>query len=161
MRNSCNYCKRIKVTVVSFATSISQINTACMIIFKICMLSALICLLISSTSNGKVYVAQVKRRSDARKIYDTAKKQGKTAGLVATKSVQNLFNTFSTGTCFWQNPSVQASTKNCNRLCFIYFSGLARQTCCLQNERVNKNPYSFSYTVADVLNNKSFLLNHH
>uniref|UniRef100_A0A673N4F7 Inter-alpha-trypsin inhibitor heavy chain family member 6 n=1 Tax=Sinocyclocheilus rhinocerous TaxID=307959 RepID=A0A673N4F7_9TELE len=42
-------------------------------------------LLISSTSNGKVYVAQVKRRTDARKIYDTAKKQGKTAGLVATK----------------------------------------------------------------------------
>uniref|UniRef100_A0A673MYF9 Inter-alpha-trypsin inhibitor heavy chain family member 6 n=1 Tax=Sinocyclocheilus rhinocerous TaxID=307959 RepID=A0A673MYF9_9TELE len=37
------------------------------------------------TSNGKVYVAQVKRRTDARKIYDTAKKQGKTAGLVATK----------------------------------------------------------------------------
>ncbi|KAL1250048.1 hypothetical protein QQF64_021053, partial [Cirrhinus molitorella] len=37
------------------------------------------------TSNGKVYVAQVKKRTDARKIYDTAKKQGKTAGLVATK----------------------------------------------------------------------------
>ncbi|XP_030623543.1 inter-alpha-trypsin inhibitor heavy chain H6 [Chanos chanos] len=37
------------------------------------------------TSNGKVYVAQVKERSAARKIYDAAKKQGKTAGLVATK----------------------------------------------------------------------------
>ncbi|XP_067302212.1 inter-alpha-trypsin inhibitor heavy chain H6 [Pseudorasbora parva] len=37
------------------------------------------------TSNGKAYVAQVKSRTDARKIYDTAKKQGKTAGLVATK----------------------------------------------------------------------------
>ncbi|XP_016404481.1 inter-alpha-trypsin inhibitor heavy chain H6-like [Sinocyclocheilus rhinocerous] len=37
------------------------------------------------TSNGKVYVAQVKKRTDARKIYDNAKKQGKTAGLVATK----------------------------------------------------------------------------
>lgn len=40
-----------------------------------------------STSNGKVYVAQVKERAAARKIYDAAKKQGKTAGLVATKSV--------------------------------------------------------------------------
>uniref|UniRef100_A0A4W6DBD5 Inter-alpha-trypsin inhibitor heavy chain family member 6 n=1 Tax=Lates calcarifer TaxID=8187 RepID=A0A4W6DBD5_LATCA len=37
-------------------------------------------------SNGKVYVAQVKERAAARKIYDAAKKQGKTAGLVATKS---------------------------------------------------------------------------
>lgn len=40
-----------------------------------------------STSNGKVYVAQVTERAAARKIYDAAKKQGKTAGLVATKSV--------------------------------------------------------------------------
>uniref|UniRef100_A0A667YL01 Inter-alpha-trypsin inhibitor heavy chain family member 6 n=1 Tax=Myripristis murdjan TaxID=586833 RepID=A0A667YL01_9TELE len=31
------------------------------------------------TSNGKVYVAQVKERAAARKIYDAAKKQGKTA----------------------------------------------------------------------------------
>ncbi|KAK7884555.1 hypothetical protein WMY93_027678 [Mugilogobius chulae] len=38
-----------------------------------------------ATSNGKVYVAQVKERSAARKIYDAAKKQGRTAGLVATK----------------------------------------------------------------------------
>uniref|UniRef100_A0A665TWE3 Inter-alpha-trypsin inhibitor heavy chain family member 6 n=1 Tax=Echeneis naucrates TaxID=173247 RepID=A0A665TWE3_ECHNA len=38
------------------------------------------------TSNGKVYAAQVKERAAARKIYDAAKKQGKTAGLVATKS---------------------------------------------------------------------------
>uniref|UniRef100_A0A8C3A1F4 Inter-alpha-trypsin inhibitor heavy chain family member 6 n=1 Tax=Cyclopterus lumpus TaxID=8103 RepID=A0A8C3A1F4_CYCLU len=38
------------------------------------------------TSNGKVYVAQVKERAAARKMYDAAKKQGKTAGLVATKS---------------------------------------------------------------------------
>ncbi|CDQ59440.1 unnamed protein product [Oncorhynchus mykiss] len=37
------------------------------------------------TSNGKVHIAQVKERSVARKIYDAAKKQGKTAGLVATK----------------------------------------------------------------------------
>ncbi|KAI4872521.1 hypothetical protein NFI96_025144 [Prochilodus magdalenae] len=37
------------------------------------------------TSNGKVYVAEVKERAAARKIYDTAKKQGKAAGLVATK----------------------------------------------------------------------------
>uniref|UniRef100_A0A8C3A1E3 Inter-alpha-trypsin inhibitor heavy chain family member 6 n=1 Tax=Cyclopterus lumpus TaxID=8103 RepID=A0A8C3A1E3_CYCLU len=33
------------------------------------------------TSNGKVYVAQVKERAAARKMYDAAKKQGKTAGL--------------------------------------------------------------------------------
>lgn len=32
-------------------------------------------------------MAQVKERAAARKIYDAAKKQGKTAGLVATKSV--------------------------------------------------------------------------
>uniref|UniRef100_A0A4W5QKJ5 Inter-alpha-trypsin inhibitor heavy chain family member 6 n=1 Tax=Hucho hucho TaxID=62062 RepID=A0A4W5QKJ5_9TELE len=38
------------------------------------------------TSNDKVYIAQVKERSAARKIYDAAKKQGKTAGLIATKS---------------------------------------------------------------------------
>ncbi|CAL8368265.1 unnamed protein product [Lota lota] len=37
------------------------------------------------TSDGKVYVAQVQERTAARKIYDAAKKQGKTAGLVATK----------------------------------------------------------------------------
>ncbi|XP_041860362.1 inter-alpha-trypsin inhibitor heavy chain H6 [Melanotaenia boesemani] len=39
----------------------------------------------SITSNGKVYVAQVKERTAARRIYDAAKKQGKAAGLVATK----------------------------------------------------------------------------
>ncbi|KAI4824186.1 hypothetical protein KUCAC02_012720 [Chaenocephalus aceratus] len=38
-----------------------------------------------STSNGKVYVGQVTERAAARNIYDAAKKQGKTAGLVATK----------------------------------------------------------------------------
>ncbi|KAM9444892.1 inter-alpha-trypsin inhibitor heavy chain H6 isoform 1-T1 [Clarias gariepinus] len=37
------------------------------------------------TSNGKVHVAEVKERAAARKIYDDAKKQGKTTGLVATK----------------------------------------------------------------------------
>lgn len=37
------------------------------------------------SSDGKVYVAQVKERAAARKIYDAAKKQGRTAGLVATK----------------------------------------------------------------------------
>ncbi|XP_046725167.1 inter-alpha-trypsin inhibitor heavy chain H6 isoform X2 [Silurus meridionalis] len=37
------------------------------------------------TSNGKVHVAEVKERAVARKIYDDAKKQGKTTGLVATK----------------------------------------------------------------------------
>ncbi|XP_072553342.1 inter-alpha-trypsin inhibitor heavy chain H6 [Salminus brasiliensis] len=37
------------------------------------------------TSNGKAYVAEVKERAAARKIYDAAKKQGKAAGLVATK----------------------------------------------------------------------------
>ncbi|XP_037337087.2 inter-alpha-trypsin inhibitor heavy chain H3 [Pungitius pungitius] len=37
------------------------------------------------TSNGKVYMAQVKERAAARKMYDAAKKQGKAAGLVATK----------------------------------------------------------------------------
>uniref|UniRef100_A0A672IRI4 Inter-alpha-trypsin inhibitor heavy chain family member 6 n=1 Tax=Salarias fasciatus TaxID=181472 RepID=A0A672IRI4_SALFA len=36
---------------------------------------------ISNFTIGKVYVAQVKERAAARKIYDAAKKQGKTAGL--------------------------------------------------------------------------------
>lgn len=40
-----------------------------------------------STSDGKAYLAQVTERAAARKIYDAAKKQGKTAGLVATKWV--------------------------------------------------------------------------
>ncbi|XP_077369388.1 inter-alpha-trypsin inhibitor heavy chain H6 isoform X2 [Festucalex cinctus] len=39
----------------------------------------------SITSSGKEYVAQVKERATARKIYDAAKKHGKTAGLLATK----------------------------------------------------------------------------
>lgn len=39
----------------------------------------------TSTSNGKVYVSEVKMRNAARKMYDAAKKQGKTAALVATK----------------------------------------------------------------------------
>ncbi|XP_057685426.1 inter-alpha-trypsin inhibitor heavy chain H6 [Corythoichthys intestinalis] len=39
----------------------------------------------SIISNGKVYTAQVKERAMARKMYDAAKKQGKAAGLLATK----------------------------------------------------------------------------
>ncbi|XP_077579050.1 inter-alpha-trypsin inhibitor heavy chain H6 [Stigmatopora nigra] len=39
----------------------------------------------SIVANGKVYDAQVKERAAARKIYEAAKKQGKAAGLVATK----------------------------------------------------------------------------
>ncbi|XP_077426169.1 inter-alpha-trypsin inhibitor heavy chain H6 isoform X2 [Vanacampus margaritifer] len=39
----------------------------------------------SITSSGKEYAAQVKERATARKIYDAAKKHGKTAGLLATK----------------------------------------------------------------------------
>lgn len=41
--------------------------------------------ILNSTSRGKVHVAEVKERAAARKIYDDAKKQGKTTGLVATK----------------------------------------------------------------------------
>uniref|UniRef100_A0AAY4C3U1 Inter-alpha-trypsin inhibitor heavy chain family member 6 n=1 Tax=Denticeps clupeoides TaxID=299321 RepID=A0AAY4C3U1_9TELE len=44
----------------------------------------------SIISNGKDYVAHVKERMAARKIYDAAKKQGKTAGLVATKSIEKF-----------------------------------------------------------------------
>lgn len=39
-------------------------------------------------------MAQVKERAAARKIYDAAKKQGKTAGLVATKSVPGKICSF-------------------------------------------------------------------
>ncbi len=116
---------RLKTNEKWFCTSISQMwELDCL--FDHCQNINVFCfdlsLFISSTSNGKVYVAQVKRRTDARKIYDTAKKQGKTAGLVATKSVQILFNTFSNGTCVWQNPLVQPSTKNYKRLFHLLFS---------------------------------------
>lgn len=63
-----------------------------------------------STSNGKVYVSEVKKRNAARKMYDAAKKQGKTAALVATKWVQNLFNTLSSGTGFGFFGSITVST---------------------------------------------------
>lgn len=63
----------------------------------------------TSTSNGKVYVSEVKMRNAARKMYDAAKKQGKTAALVATKWVQNLFNTFSSGTGFGFSGNITVS----------------------------------------------------
>ncbi|KPP72861.1 inter-alpha-trypsin inhibitor heavy chain H6-like [Scleropages formosus] len=39
----------------------------------------------SITSNDRLYVAQVQERATAKKIYDEAKRKGKTAGMVSTK----------------------------------------------------------------------------
>ncbi|XP_029102321.1 inter-alpha-trypsin inhibitor heavy chain H6 [Scleropages formosus] len=39
----------------------------------------------SITSNDRLYVAQVQERATAKKIYDEAKRKGKTAGIVSTK----------------------------------------------------------------------------
>ncbi len=110
---------------------------------------------ISSTSNGKVYVAQVKRRTDARKIYDTAKKQGKTAGLVATKSVQICFIPSLPGLVIGRIPVCSHPLKIAKG-CFIYSSVLTQQTCCFGNECVDKNPPKNSHSFPDVSNNTSF-----
>ncbi|XP_035799718.2 inter-alpha-trypsin inhibitor heavy chain H5 isoform X1 [Amphiprion ocellaris] len=80
----CSVVSRYAVTTVqsSVWNQLSIIKEAA---FEVDLPSSAFISNFTITSNGKVYVAQVKERAAARKIYDAAKKQGKTAGLVATK----------------------------------------------------------------------------
>uniref|UniRef100_A0A8C1MEY5 Inter-alpha-trypsin inhibitor heavy chain family member 6 n=1 Tax=Cyprinus carpio TaxID=7962 RepID=A0A8C1MEY5_CYPCA len=80
----CSVVSRYAVTTVE-STTWNQLHITKEAAFEVDLSSSAFISNFTITSNGKVYVAQVKRRSDARKIYDNAKKQGKTAGLVATK----------------------------------------------------------------------------
>ncbi|XP_043080312.1 inter-alpha-trypsin inhibitor heavy chain H6 [Puntigrus tetrazona] len=80
----CSVVSRYAVTTVE-STVWNQLHITKEAAFEVDLSSSAFISNFTITSNGKVYVAQVKRRTDARKIYDTAKKQGKTAGLVATK----------------------------------------------------------------------------
>ncbi|KAI2649708.1 Inter-alpha-trypsin inhibitor heavy chain H6 [Labeo rohita] len=80
----CSVLSRYAVTTVE-STVWNQLHITKEAAFEVDLSSSAFISNFTITSNGKVYVAEVKRRTDARKIYDTAKKQGKTAGLVATK----------------------------------------------------------------------------
>ncbi|XP_016351404.1 inter-alpha-trypsin inhibitor heavy chain H6-like [Sinocyclocheilus anshuiensis] len=80
----CSVVSRYAVTTVE-STTWNQLHITKEAAFEVDLSSSAFISNFTITSNGKVYVAQVKRRTDARKIYDTAKKQGKTAGLAATK----------------------------------------------------------------------------
>uniref|UniRef100_A0A3P8RQS6 Inter-alpha-trypsin inhibitor heavy chain family member 6 n=1 Tax=Amphiprion percula TaxID=161767 RepID=A0A3P8RQS6_AMPPE len=76
----CSVVSRYAVTTVqsSVWNQLSIIKEAA---FEVDLPSSAFISNFTITSNGKVYVAQVKERAAARKIYDAAKKQGKTAGL--------------------------------------------------------------------------------
>ncbi|XP_071333485.1 inter-alpha-trypsin inhibitor heavy chain H6 isoform X2 [Trachinotus anak] len=80
----CSVVSRYAVTTVQSSVW-NQLPTIKEAAFEVDLPSSAFISNFSITSNGKVYVAQVKERAAARKIYDAAKKQGKTAGLVATK----------------------------------------------------------------------------
>ncbi|XP_062247033.1 inter-alpha-trypsin inhibitor heavy chain H6 [Platichthys flesus] len=80
----CSVASRYAVTTVQSSVW-NQLPVLKEAAFEVDLPSAAFISNFSITSNGKVYVAQVKERAAARKIYDAAKKQGKTAGLVATK----------------------------------------------------------------------------
>ncbi|XP_009295210.1 inter-alpha-trypsin inhibitor heavy chain H6 [Danio rerio] len=80
----CSVVSRYAVTTVE-STVWNQLHIAKEAAFEVDLSSSAFISNFTITSNHKVYVAQVRRRTDARKIYDNAKKQGKTAGLVATK----------------------------------------------------------------------------
>ncbi|XP_056304769.1 inter-alpha-trypsin inhibitor heavy chain H6 isoform X2 [Danio aesculapii] len=80
----CSVVSRYAITTVE-STVWNQLHIAKEAAFEVDLSSSAFISNFTITSNHKVYVAQVKRRTDARKIYDNAKKQGKTAGLVATK----------------------------------------------------------------------------
>ncbi|KAM6982014.1 inter-alpha-trypsin inhibitor heavy chain H6 [Tautogolabrus adspersus] len=80
----CRVVSRYAVTTVQSSVW-NQLATTKEAAFEVDLPSSAFISNFTITSNGKVYVAQVKERAAARKIYDAAKKQGKTAGLVATK----------------------------------------------------------------------------
>ncbi|XP_060930675.1 inter-alpha-trypsin inhibitor heavy chain H6 [Limanda limanda] len=80
----CSVASRYAVTTVQSSVW-NQLPVVKEAAFEVDLPSSAFISNFSITSNGKLYVAQVKERAAARKIYDAAKKQGKTAGLVATK----------------------------------------------------------------------------
>ncbi|KAF7669487.1 hypothetical protein LDENG_00189720 [Lucifuga dentata] len=80
----CSVVSRYAVTTVQSSVW-NQLSITKEAAFEVDLPSSAFISNFTITSNGKVYVAQVKERAAARKIYDAAKKQGKTAGLVATK----------------------------------------------------------------------------
>ncbi|XP_068997914.1 inter-alpha-trypsin inhibitor heavy chain H6 [Embiotoca jacksoni] len=80
----CSVVSRYAVTTVQ-SSAWNQLPVVKEAAFEVDLPSSAFISNFTITSNGKVYVAQVKERAAARKIYDAAKKQGKTAGLVATK----------------------------------------------------------------------------
>ncbi|XP_055022234.1 inter-alpha-trypsin inhibitor heavy chain H6 [Boleophthalmus pectinirostris] len=80
----CSVLSRYAVTRIQSSVW-NQLSSTKEAAFEVDLPSAAFISNFTITSNGKVYVAQVKERAAARKIYDAAKKQGRTAGLVATK----------------------------------------------------------------------------
>ncbi|XP_045911118.1 inter-alpha-trypsin inhibitor heavy chain H6 isoform X2 [Micropterus dolomieu] len=80
----CSVVSRYAVTTVQSSVW-NQLSITKEAAFEVDLTSSAFISNFTITSNGKVYVAQVKERAAARKIYDAAKKQGKSAGLVATK----------------------------------------------------------------------------
>uniref|UniRef100_A0A3Q3WXJ1 Uncharacterized protein n=1 Tax=Mola mola TaxID=94237 RepID=A0A3Q3WXJ1_MOLML len=84
-RSLCSVVSRYTVTTVESSVW-NQLPITKEAAFEVDLPSSAFISNFTITSNGKVYMAQVKERAAARKIYDAAKKQGKTAGLVATKS---------------------------------------------------------------------------
>ncbi|KAL1020616.1 hypothetical protein UPYG_G00002470 [Umbra pygmaea] len=80
----CSVVSRYAHTTIQ-STVVNQLAVTKEAAFEVDLPSAAFISNFTITSNGKVYLAQVKERSAARRIYDAAKKQGKTAGLVATK----------------------------------------------------------------------------
>ncbi|XP_072304744.1 inter-alpha-trypsin inhibitor heavy chain H6 [Eucyclogobius newberryi] len=80
----CSVVSRYAVTTIQSSVW-NQLSVTKEAAFEVDLPSAAFISNFTITSNGKVYVAQVKERAAARKIYDAAKKQGRTAGLVATK----------------------------------------------------------------------------
>uniref|UniRef100_A0AAV2LZ28 Inter-alpha-trypsin inhibitor heavy chain family member 6 n=1 Tax=Knipowitschia caucasica TaxID=637954 RepID=A0AAV2LZ28_KNICA len=80
----CSVVSRYAVTSIQSSVW-NQLSVTKEAAFEVDLPSAAFISNFTISSNGKVYVAQVKERAAARKIYDAAKKQGRTAGLVATK----------------------------------------------------------------------------
>ncbi|XP_034029263.1 inter-alpha-trypsin inhibitor heavy chain H3 isoform X2 [Thalassophryne amazonica] len=81
---TCSVVSRYAVTTVQSSVW-NQLSITKEAAFEVDLPSSAFISNFTITTDSKVYVAQVKGRAAARKIYDAAKKQGKTAGLVATK----------------------------------------------------------------------------
>ncbi|XP_056896057.1 inter-alpha-trypsin inhibitor heavy chain H6 [Takifugu flavidus] len=80
----CSVVSRYAVTTVQSSVW-NQLSVTKEAAFEVDLPSTAFISNFTITSGSKVYVAQVKERAAARKIYDAAKKRGRAAGLVATK----------------------------------------------------------------------------